>query len=88
MVVVGRLNFLKIDKTVTKNPKKSQILKKGLRKMRRKRVILFGFRAKLVFADKKISPNGEREVVGEKNFKKSKKGYEKDLTKVGICGRI
>ena len=56
--------------------------------MRRKRVILFGFRAKLVFADKKISPNGEREVVGEKNFKKSKKGYEKDLTKVGICGRI
>lgn len=31
---------------------------------------------------KKISPNGEREVVGKKNFKKTKKGYEKDLTKV------
>jgi hypothetical protein len=37
---------------------------------------------------KKISPNGEREVVGEKNFKKLKKGYKKSLTKRNGCGRI
>ena len=35
----------------------------------------------------KISPNGER-TSGEKIFKKCKKGYEKDLTKVRGCGRI
>lgn len=43
---------------------------------------------RLKFCGKKISPDGEREVVGEKIFKKPQKGYEKDLTKVRGCGRI
>jgi hypothetical protein len=36
----------------------------------------------------KNSPNGEREVVGEKNFENLKKGYKKFLTKLNGYGRM
>jgi hypothetical protein len=49
-------------------------------KLRRKR-------AKVVFSDKKFRLTAKGNV-GEKIFKKCKKGYEKGLTKGRSCGRI
>jgi hypothetical protein len=87
--VVGHINFRQKSKRITISPfrftaeKKSQNFEKGLLKS----VETVTKSNRLKISGKKIRLTA-KEMVGEKIFKKVKKGYEKSLTKRNGCGKI